>query len=51
MNQLKLFLNVTLKEKEILKDDINGFNYYYNLLNLLRNAENDDNKIQYLVEK
>lgn len=40
-----------IKEKEILKDDINGFNYYYNLLNLLRNAENDDNKIQYLVEK
>lgn len=34
-----------------MKDDINGFNYYYNLLNLLRNAENDDNKIQYLVEK
>lgn len=48
---VKNIFECDIKENEILKDDINGFNYYYNLLNLLRNAENDDNKIQYLVEK
>lgn len=35
---------------ENLKDSINNFNYYYNLLNLMRNAEGDENKISYLVE-
>lgn len=33
-----------------LKDDISNFNFYYILLNLMKNAEGDDNKIKYLVQ-
>ena len=38
------------KSEDYLKDDINNFNYYYNVLNLMRNAENDINKIKFLVK-
>lgn len=38
------------KSEGYLKDDINNFNYYYNVLNLMRNAENDINKIKFLVK-
>lgn len=48
---VKIIFEDEPKDDENLKDDINNFNYYYNLLNLMRNAENDDNRIQYLVEK
>lgn len=48
---VKIIFEDEQKKDENLKDDINNFNYYYNLLNLMKNAEGDDNRIQYLVMK
>ena len=48
---VKTIFECSSKKDNKLKDDINNFNYYYNLLNLMKNAEDDENKIKYLVEK